>query len=424
MAPVVDAGLDQFTALSCPTGNPPCTAAVAMAGQASNYTLNPGQVLTYAWSLNTGPGTVQFASATTASTQASFAAAGNYTPQLAVNDGVSTSYGITHVFVGVPSTSLGSLYISPSASGPNALNTSTTLQVKLELYFNGFFTQAGQQVQIAVTGANPQTATLATDVNGIVTFTYVGNNSGTDTVTATSNGTQYVSNPVAVTWIAAAPKFTSDAVTGRFFTADGSGVFNTPATQQPVFTQVFPNVNFNASPLTNLVRPFTGVTTDAAGVYTGVIPAQGNNYQAGVGGFYHFSAVFTGVLNVPAAGPLTFTFSSDDAFVFGVGGGAARVSGPQFNTPAFSVFQQLAVMGGNNQRTPPVANVITVNFPAAGVYPYERECYQYVEHRCSHSNCDCRSRSSLRWVRCSRYRLSPLGIGERLAQAHTEWWNS
>ena len=28
-------------------------------------------------------------------------------------------------------------------------------------------------------------------------------------------------------------------------------------------------------------------------------------------------------------------------------------------------------MGGFNQRTAPVAQVITVNFPSAGVYPYE-----------------------------------------------------
>ncbi|MEO8126470.1 MAG: hypothetical protein ABJF23_25400 [Bryobacteraceae bacterium] len=178
-----------------------------------------GQNLTYAWSLNTGPAAVQFTGATLASTQANFTAAGAYSLRLTVNDGVSTSSGLTTVNVGLPSGS--GLYLSPSASGPNATGTPTTLQAKLVLYFNGYFTQAGGQVLITVTGANPQTATLVTDANGIVTFTYTGINPGTDMITATSGGTQYVSNTVPVTWIAAPPKFTSGPVTGRFFTADG-----------------------------------------------------------------------------------------------------------------------------------------------------------------------------------------------------------
>ena len=86
---------------------------------------------------------------------------------------------------------------------------------------------------------------------------------------------------------------------------------------------------------------------------------------------YSFSAVFTGSLNVPSAGAYSFTFVSDDAFVFGVGNSATRVSGPQTGTPANSALQGYPVMGGLNQRTAPATSVITVNFPAAGVYPYE-----------------------------------------------------
>jgi hypothetical protein len=68
---------------------------------------------------------------------------------------------------------------------------------------------------------------------------------------------------------------------------------------------------------------------------------------------------------------VTFTFSSDDAFLFGVGNGATRVSGPQVSTPASTPFQNCPVMGGVNQRTAPASNAITVNFPSAGVYTYE-----------------------------------------------------
>ena len=51
---------------------------------------------------------------------------------------------------------------------------------------------------------------------------------------------------------------------------------------------------------------------------TGIV----NGYIAGVSTLFNFSAIFTGTFNVPAAGPVTFNFTSDDAFIFGIGGGA------------------------------------------------------------------------------------------------------
>ncbi len=54
-----------------------------------------------------------------------------------------------------------------------------------------------------------------------------------------------------------------------------------------------------------------------------------------------------------------------------MGNSASRVSGPQTGTPANSAFQGYPVMGGVNQRTAPATNTITVNFPAAGKYPFE-----------------------------------------------------
>jgi hypothetical protein len=112
-----------------------------------------------------------------------------------------------------------------------------------------------------------------------------------------------------------------------------------------------------------------------------VLPAQGNNYQAGVGTLYSFSAVFTGSLNVPAAGPVTFAFTSDDAYVFGMGNGATATSGPRTNTPATTVFTGLPVMGGVNQRSAPASSSITVNFPSPGVYPYAVPIVQANTHR-------------------------------------------
>ena len=377
VAPIVNAGADQFTSLVCPSSGP-CGASATLSGSAASYALLPGNSLTYVWSLQTGPAAVQFATATATTTQVSFTAAGTYTLQLTINDGISTSFGLTHVIVSPASDSGGSLYITPTASGPNAINHPVSLQVKFVGFFFGVFNFQNTAVQITVSGANPQTTTVTTDTNGSATFTYTGQNAGADTVVATSGS--FTSSAVPVTWITATPVLTSSPVTAQFFTADGSGVFNTPATQQPVFTQVFPNIDFNpvagavpnnTSNVSNLTRPFTDVVTNAAGSFAGTIAAQNGTFQAGAGTLYNFSAVFSGSLNVPAAGPVTFTFTSDDAFLFGVGNGATRVSGPQTNTPAATPFHSYPVMGGVNQRSAAAPSSITVNFPAAGFYVYE-----------------------------------------------------
>lgn len=273
-----------------------------------------------------------------------------------------------------------SFLITPVVSGPNAVGSQVTLTLRLQ----GLFVNGGP-IDLTITGANPRTVHLTADGNGVATYSYFGTNAETDTISGIGAGwcctPTFPSNTVTVNWVANDPVLSSSAVTGRFYTNDGTGVFNIPAGQTPAFTQTFSNINFNpaAGPdnpttVTNLTRPFTGLTTDSAGAYTGSIAAQGNNLQAGAGTLYNFSAIFTGTLNVPAAGPVTFTFVHDDSFVFSVGGGASRASGVQVGTlPGTSVLQGYAVMGGVNQRstTGVVTSTVVVNFPAAGTYPYE-----------------------------------------------------
>ena len=391
-APVVDittvpsfstAGQPQYIGLSCPNGPTSCSATANVAGAAVSYTLAPGASLTYGWNLYDGPAPVTFSTPAATSTNVTFTVAGTYALQLTVNDGVATGSALAYVIVSPPSSGGASLYLNPAASGPNPINTSVTFAVKFVGFFYGVYSCGNDAVQIAVTGANPLNTTVVTDSNGNATFTYTGLNVGADQVTATATTcafSTFTSNTVPVTWVSPPPKMTSSPVTGQFFTADGSGVFNTPITAQPLFTQTFPNIDFNPAPgavpnntssVTNLTRPFTDVVTDLSGNFAGVLPAQGNNYQAGVGTLYSFSAVFTGSFNVPAAGPVTFTFASDDAFVFGIGNGTTATSGPQTNTPVSTTFLGLPIMGGVNQRSAPASSAVTVNFPAPGVYPYE-----------------------------------------------------
>src|SRR5207245_150455 len=62
-------------------------------------------------------------------------------------------------------------------------------------------------VQLGVFGANPAQLAGTTDVNGTVTFSYIGSNAGTDTVTATAfiSGLRTVSNAVPIQWTIPAP---------------------------------------------------------------------------------------------------------------------------------------------------------------------------------------------------------------------------
>ncbi len=382
VGPTVSAGGDQDPFISC-SGSSCTPVSVNVQGAALTYTLVPGFALTYSWSLVSGPAPVQFSNPTSPSSTVTITAAGNYTLQFDVNDGISTGSAFMHVYASSHSNGNGEVYLTPSVSGPNAVNKPVSLQATWRHSDFGLII-AGGTIQVTVTGANPQTATIVTDGNGTAVFTYTGVNPGTDTIVPVGQSGNLNGNvtgdSATVTWVTQPMKLTSSPVTGQFFPADGSGSFNLTPAQTPVFTQVFPAIDFdpaagtvpgNTSGVTNQTRPFTDIVTDRTGNYVGAIVAQGDAYQAGVGPLYNFGAVFTGTLNVPAAGQVTFTITGDDAFIFGMGNSATRVNGPQTNTPTTSPFNNYPVMGGVNQRSAPAASTITVNFPAAGAYPYE-----------------------------------------------------
>ncbi|HEV8579091.1 MAG TPA: Ig-like domain-containing protein [Thermoanaerobaculia bacterium] len=271
-----------------------------------------------------------------------------------------------------------SLVLAPAIAGPNVTGTSQTMTATLK--DPAGVPIAGATVQFTVTGVNPGGGTGTTDASGNATFSYTGANAGADTVQATSGSA--VSNTATVNWIIPVQSISTTPIFARYFFSNGSGVFNTPAGTTPAFIQAFPTINFN--PPTGTIpgntsgvgvntRPFTNVTTDLNGNFTGTIIAEGNGLQAGVGSLFTFQAVYTGSFTVAGAGNLVISFFSDDGFIFGVGGGATRVSGPLLNVPAggLTPFESLPVMGAYNSPTAPVANTIVVNFPAAGSYPYE-----------------------------------------------------
>ncbi|MBV9181153.1 MAG: Ig-like domain-containing protein, partial [Acidobacteria bacterium] len=367
-APVVNAGPNQTITL--PTNT------VTLHGTATDDGL-PNNTLTIAWTQVSGPGTVTFNTPSQAVTDASFPVAGTYVLQLTANDSqLSSSSNVT-----VTVTSSVSLSLSPPAAGPNVTGTSQTLTALLKTGTGPTATPiAGVSVQFAVTGPNATSGSSTTNASGAATFTYTGISSGTDTVTASYLGAS--SNSASVSWLVPVQDVSTGTILGRFFVSGNSGQFNTPPTATPAFTEYFPTIDFNPpagtvpgtpSSINVNTRPFTDVTTDINGNFTGSIVAQGNGYQAAVGPMFTFQAVFTGLLTIKTAGNKTINFYSDDGFIVGIGGGATRVSGPMVNVPSSGTtpFYGLTVMGAYNTNTVPVANAVVVNFPTPGTYPYE-----------------------------------------------------
>lgn len=276
------------------------------------------------------------------------------------------------------STLFNSLVLTPAIAGPNVKGTSQTMTATLKDAAGVPIPNA--TVQFNVTGTNPTSGTGTTDASGAATFTFSGANAGADTVQATSGSA--VSNTATVSWITPVQSISTTPMFARFFATNGSGTFNTPATATPAFIQSFPTINFNppggtvpgnTSGVGTRTRPFTNVTTDLNGNFTGTIVAQGNGLQAGVGSLFDFQAVFTGSLIVASAGDMIIDVFSDDGFVLGIDGGATRVSGPMFNVPAGGVteFEKLPVVGAYNAGSGPTGRRVVVRFPAPGTYSYE-----------------------------------------------------
>ena len=177
-------------------------------------------------------------------------------------------------------------------------------------------------------------------------------------------------------------------VKGAFFSyPSNSGVFDATPSNTPVFTQGFPNLNFNPSKsmqkcsnntgVDGNTRPFTEVYANTDGSCTNIV-AQGNNQQAGVGSLFSFESEFTATFSLPRAGQLTFNLSVDDGWILsmgrnGQGDQPTYVSGPKNNPPPSGKgpFTGYPVVGAYNTASFAAPLTLNVNIPAAGTYPIE-----------------------------------------------------
>jgi RHS repeat-associated protein len=301
------------------------------------------------------------------------------------NDAAQNTYGPLSATAATVVSSPNTLTLAPAIAGPDVAGSSQTMTATV-VGTSG--TPAGNVVvQFNVTGANSASGSATTDSTGTATFTYIGTNSGVDTVIASSGSVS--SNTATITWLVPARNISTSTVVGRFFPGDNSCFFDVTRTTPPAFSQEFPTINFNppstltpgnTSNVTPLTRPFTDITTDVNGNFTGTIQAQGNGLQAGLGTMASFNAVFTGSFVVSKAGNVTFNFLAQDGYVFGISGGATYVSGPLLNAPASGLtpFEDLPVLSAFDGPAVQTDKTTVINFPAPGTYPFEldySECH-------------------------------------------------
>jgi hypothetical protein len=119
------------------------------------------------------------------------------------------------------------------------------------------------------------------------------------------------------------------------------------------------------------VNPVAWEIYDAAGKETGTTTpfSQTND----------LNYVIETSINVPAAGQYTFTISHHDGMIWGIGGGATKVSGPDVISYAGDARTQSAVngyplMGGTNQPVSSgssITDTFVINFPTSGSYGIE-----------------------------------------------------
>lgn len=295
-----------------------------------------------------------------------------------------------YTYVAPPPTPYSGAQISltPGSAGPNVPHTTQTLKATLTDRNNAPL--AGLEVAFTVTGANAHSTSAPTNAQGVATFTYTGNNAGTDSVTAALNaGADTVtSSPSSVTWVApTAPvaPVSMAPVQGNFFPeASSATTFVAKPGDTAAFAQTFPDIAFNPPagviandhfPPSPTTHPFTDVTTDVDGDADGTIPAQGNGAQAGVGSLASFDAVLTTTLHVTQPGDLSYAVDSADGFLLGIGNGASRVNGDFVNPPAGnqSAFDAYPLVAAADQPSggTTVTHPVTIHFPTAGDYPVE-----------------------------------------------------
>jgi RHS repeat-associated protein len=193
-APIVNAGPNQTITL-------PNSA--ALSGTASDDGLPAGSTLTTFWSQVSGPGLATFNDIDALATRAVFSTPGTYVLRLTAND--SHRIGTDDIQITVnASPVLNGATLQVAAVAPGPYVTGTLQSVRATLRNSAGTPLANFGVEFTVVGPNATTGSAVTNTSGIATFSYIGTNPGTDTVTALvrSTATANVNGtpPVSMVW--------------------------------------------------------------------------------------------------------------------------------------------------------------------------------------------------------------------------------
>lgn len=193
-----------------------------------------------------------------------------------------------------------------------------------------------------------------------------------------------------------APPFSMSPVTAVVYPWNGTGRFSGANIGSPWFTSAYNSLMFNPHPTQsggtdgypsilpgypvsngNQQRPFMNAVLSPGGTYQSNIPVQGNGIQAGSSGAnFNFEMSLTGQFYVTTPGNYTFSNFTDSSYVFGVGNGATRVSGPTvFNGLTTGPISGVPWLAGQNDNGQDwhhtAAQNFVIHFPTAGAYTFE-----------------------------------------------------
>jgi hypothetical protein len=246
-----------------------------------------------------------------------------------------------------------------------------------------------ENVTFTVTGQNPQVKTVQVafsvdTTTGLgtasTTFTYLGANSGVDTVTASLPSFALTSNPSTVAWQAANGiiAFGDQVSVGSLQAAGQSNGWTLTAPQPFTSTITVSSLYWNHANRHAEPGQFSLVT--AQGAFSGSLtPTQ-------FGASDTFQMVWSGYFVVSQAGNITFNWQVDDDVLFGIGasvsggGGAVSVvsSNPFPNglyplsvTPFYGYPLQMISNRHRNGSAPSNSYYATLHFSAPGIYPFE-----------------------------------------------------
>ncbi|HUZ02297.1 MAG TPA: Ig-like domain repeat protein, partial [Thermomicrobiaceae bacterium] len=178
-------------------------------------------------------------------------------------------------------------------------------------------------ITFTVTGANPQTATVAADASGTATFTYTGANAGTDTVVASATtaapaepaGASLTSNASTIIWTQAPTTLTYDGAT----TSD----YHDPATVSATLTSQVTNAPIPGETVVftlNGAETCSGVTDASGKASCSITPQEAANTYPPVAGFAgsaNYQASSTTVNFVVTLEETTLTITSSNTLASG-----------------------------------------------------------------------------------------------------------